>query len=812
MVTAHGPFRRPASTVPLPPYLFRRPPALHRLPSTIVVTLSSSLARDQFRILLSWLRRVCPLGNLPNHTHRHNEPARSPRYCPLRSLLVRHRASSPAHKTHMSFPPPLPHRTPTSPVPHRTPFHSVPPSLSQSSPIPSHPFPRIWFLLFLRPPTLPSLRRISTSPVRRPQLNQSGLLFPQTQSQSQLRITLLLGLPWVICPHILLGFCDLELSTITATSSLSSDRHIGIMLAASPSFAHHMLQDRWQQQQHQQAIFSSPQPVFEAHHHSASPAPGVPDNKLRELASMASLANHPAAPSPPPPASHAQSPPAAFPDPWCAGSDSLCAQFAAQSPPDGPPPRLAAGCNEALPSPIPTPPCTCYSRLPAGCATDPHAPTVKYIGVRLRGRNRWVAEIKDNNHGVRKWLGTFACPVQAAQAFDAAARAIRGPKTKANFKRGDAEFVEDVPEVLSVLAYCASGKPPQSSAANLAGSADGFARRTSPKQLSPAGPPGRRPGRGKPPSPSAGPLPLAIGPPSIAAPSYAAAPYAVNATQAGATLHHAAPRLSMPSPSSALVAPNPLQLTGNYNADASPLTPFPCARAPHEIVVKREALAPSSLLPVAAFAEARAASEHAVIVQPAHAGGRAVGGCAPPSAVDGVTWMVAEPEQASPWPTRTAESDRFPQLVAPAPHAPYHSPTTQWRHAQGEQREVRLGKRRSPEPAEGLQLNRLARNADASAPAGMGGVLSLLSVGALQSSGERLGGRLGGESLKVKGMSLSSLLPVAEPALTPEEFGELRQRLGWKVVRMEDLEEIPRVAREALLRFRGDKDFTMLSL
>ncbi|CAI5484870.1 unnamed protein product [Closterium sp. Yama58-4] len=607
------------------------------------------------------------------------------------------------------------------------------------------------------------------------------------------------------------------------------------MLAASPSFVHHPLQDRWhqqQQQQHQQAVFSSPQPVFEAHQLSASPAPGVPDNKLRELASMASLANHPAAPSPPPPASLAQSPPVAFSDPWGAGSDSPCAQFAAQSPPDGPPPRLSVGSGEALPSPIPTPPCTCYSRLPAGCTSDPHAPTVKYIGVRLRGRNRWVAEIKDNNHGVRKWLGTFACPVQAAQAFDAAARAIRGPKTKANFKRGDAEFVEDVPEVLSVLAYCASGKPPQQSG-NLAGLADGSARRASPKQSSPAGPPGRRPGRGKPPSPSAGPLPLAIGPPSIAAPSFSTAP---------------------------------------YNADASPLTAFPSTRAPHEVAVKREVLAPSSLLPVAAFAEARAASEHPVIVQPAHAGGRAAAGCAPPAAVDGVTWVVAEPEQATPWPARTAEPVRFAQPAAPAPHALYHSPAPQWRDAQGEQREVRyrraevqtgaggegdatviecaslwspcrpadasrdedayahtpsaqpddmdvrssshvrLGKRRSPEPAEGLQLNQLARNAEASGPAGMGGVLSLLSVGALQSSGERLGGRLGGESLKVKGMSLSSLLPVAEPALTPEEFGELRQRLGWKVVRMEDLEEIPRVAREALLRFRQDKDFTMLSL
>ncbi|GJP41363.1 hypothetical protein CLOM_g1023 [Closterium sp. NIES-68] len=342
------------------------------------------------------------------------------------------------------------------------------------------------------------------------------------------------------------------------------------MLAASPPFVQHVLQDRWQQQQQQQ-IGSSPQQLFEPHVVAASRAPVVADNKLRELASMASLAHHPSSP-PPPPASHAQSP-AAFAEPWIAGSDSPCAQSAAQSPPSGPPPRLSAGCGDSLPSPIPTPPCTCYSRLPAGCASDPHAPTVKYIGVRLRGRNRWVAEIKDNNHGVRKWLGTFACPVQAAQAFDAAARAIRGPKTKANFKRGDAAFVEDVPEVLSVLAYCAQGKPPLAAP----GSAEGCARRAagaallaavpvcrgeSPMQSLPAGPQaGRRPGKPRT-SPALGPLPLAIGPPTIAAPSL------VGANPPAATPPAVRPPVPSPS-SSSLVA-------------ASPMLPAasPCCRPP----------------------------------------------------------------------------------------------------------------------------------------------------------------------------------------------------------------------------------------
>ncbi|CAI7770728.1 unnamed protein product, partial [Closterium sp. NIES-54] len=56
---------------------------------------------------------------------------------------------------------------------------------------------------------------------------------------------------------------------------------------------------------------------------------------------------------------------------------------------------------------------------------------VKYIGVRKRGLgNRWVAEIKDNIHGVRRWLGTFATPEEAAREYDKAAREIRGETTR----------------------------------------------------------------------------------------------------------------------------------------------------------------------------------------------------------------------------------------------------------------------------------------------------------------------------------------------------------------------------------------------
>ncbi|CAI5482760.1 unnamed protein product [Closterium sp. Yama58-4] len=56
---------------------------------------------------------------------------------------------------------------------------------------------------------------------------------------------------------------------------------------------------------------------------------------------------------------------------------------------------------------------------------------VRYIGVRKRGLgNRWVAEIKDNIHGVRRWLGTFGTPEEAAREYDKAAREIRGESTR----------------------------------------------------------------------------------------------------------------------------------------------------------------------------------------------------------------------------------------------------------------------------------------------------------------------------------------------------------------------------------------------